>query len=270
MINSRKYLQCLVFLISALELMVNIPAAQANCSDKITKLELVEPAMERLWQKLNQENSYPWGKWRPYGEIVDNRIILTADFDRLTGSQKQQVLNMLHLDYNDNWFNLLTPQEQAAALKDPGIGALSPYQVYASDGRVISVPYDGCTRMTLLTEKARFSWYFHQLDRNNGAEITPEMLRNAGNPSWRQVRFSIAAQEEVLVRQKFWQAIGYEQAHEGWWIAWVPEQGHFEINVPTNYDQNRLQRYWQVASRQYRYVIIANDGTFLDLVNLYL
>ncbi|MEO0376463.1 MAG: phosphoribosylaminoimidazolesuccinocarboxamide synthase [Cyanobacteria bacterium P01_A01_bin.17] len=235
--------------------------AQANCSDRIADITLVRPVMETLWRQLKAETQYSWGAERPYGEINDNRITLTSAFEGLAGPQKTQVLERLHLGYGNNWFKLLSPQEQTDALKHPGIGALSPYKVYAHDGRLLSVPYDGCTRTTLMTEKARYSYYFLTLrteSTNDQKRVTSEMLRNAGQPQWRNVRFPITVAAERMTRLRFWQSVGYNQASQGWWIAWVPEQGHFEINVPA--DDQRLEKFWTIAPRQYKYVVVTADG----------
>ncbi|MEO1353353.1 MAG: hypothetical protein AAFW84_32095 [Cyanobacteria bacterium J06635_15] len=91
--------------------------------------------------------------------------------------------------------------------------------------------------------------------------MTESQLRNAGYPSWRQVNFPIDPATEQAVRLGFWNSVGYEQSH--WWIAWVPEHGYFEINVPENYDAERLEQYWQVADRNYRYVVLSRDGSQL-------
>ncbi len=245
----------------ALGFLLGVPSVLANCSDRIASLELVQPIMERLWPKLKAENSI-------YGEITDDSITLTEEFDRLTGLEKKQSLEPLKLGYNNNWVEFLSAEEQAEMLKDSRPGAMSPYRVYSSDGRLISVAYDGCTRLTLLTEKERFSYYYQTLLYRNSLRegqisITPEMLRNADQPSWRNVNVSIAQQKEEKIRLKFWQTIGYDRINEGWWIAWVPEQGHFEINVPVNYDKNSLQKYLRIASSEYKYVVINSQGTQL-------
>lgn len=222
---------------------------QANCADSVASLELVQPAMERYWQQLQQQTQFPWGKLQPYGKLSGDRITLTPKFDRFTGTQKQQVLDSLRLDYNSNWFSLLNSQEQAAALKNSGIGAMSPYLVFASDGRIVSYPYSGCDRLTLLTEFNRYQmrWY--------GRELPP-----------RQIRFPISPEQEKAVQIKFWQAVGYNQK-DLQWLAWVPEQGYFEINVyneARDRYQRRLQKFWQVAPKQYRYVILDENGTLLQ------
>ncbi|WP_243397408.1 phosphoribosylaminoimidazolesuccinocarboxamide synthase [Crocosphaera subtropica] len=239
--------------------MISVPVVLANCNDRVASLTLVQPIMERLWPKLKAENPI-------YAQLKDDSITLTEGFATLTGTQKQQALEPLKLGYNNNWFEFLTPEEKQSALQDRGLGAISPYRVYGSDGRLISVPYDGCTRLTLLTEKDRFSYYYQTLIYRNRLEvgqndITPQMLRNAGQPSWRKVNVPISPQQEQQIRLQFWQTIGYDQVDEGWWIAWVPEQGHFEINVPVDYDKNPLQNYRQIASPKYKYVVIDNEGT---------
>lgn len=259
-----QYLYRSIWFISAWQLIFTTSSAQANCVDRIAKLELVQPSMERLWQELQHKDQYPWGKKRPYGQLTGNKITLTADFDSLTGAQKKETLRMLHLSYSQNWFDLLTPEEQQTALKNPNMGAMSPYVVYGSDDRLISAPYDGCTRMTLLTEKARFSWYYLRISHQNDDQI---MLRNVGNPPWRQVKFPISAEEEKSVRYLFWRIIGFDNSNPGWWIAWVPEKGYFEINVPRNYNQKLLQKFQKLVPVQYRYVIVADDGTLLEKIN---
>lgn len=255
--GKRKYINGVVLFVLTIQEILFTSPAKANCADMIADIQQVQPAMERLWQQLQTQTVYSWGSLRPYGQLSGDRITLTTDFDRLTGSQKTQVLESLYLDYNHhNWFDLLTPQEQQKALQQPGIGALSPYKVYASDGRAISLPYDGCTRTTLLTEKARYSWYSNFIKPNN-----PLFLRNLGYPSWRQVRFPISVEVEQKVRQQFWQTIGYKRANQDWWIAWVPEQGYFEINVPVNYQPQHLEKFWRIASTPYRYVVVDAGGT---------
>jgi hypothetical protein len=251
--------------LSLITLLFNGANARANCADQIASLELVKPVMERQWQKLQQQTNYPWGKARPYGTLSGNLITLTSEFERLTGQQKQQVLDQLLLGYNHNWFELLTPQEQEKLFSNPEMGALSPYQVYSADGRIISTPYDGCTRFTLLTEKDRFSWYFNTTYSYELKDsIRSQMLRNTGKPPWREVKFPMTIPQERAVRLQFWRIIGYDKVEKGWWIAWVPETGYFEINVPVNYDKKRLQRYWEVAPKKYRYQVINNEGTLLE------
>ncbi|MDJ0510259.1 MAG: phosphoribosylaminoimidazolesuccinocarboxamide synthase [Crocosphaera sp.] len=249
-----------------LGLIESVSPVLANCSDRIASLGLVQPIMERLWAQLQAENPV-------YGELKDNSITLTEGFDSLSGLEKKQVLEPLKLGYNNNWLEFLSPEEQTEALKDPGLGAISPYQVYSNDGRLLSVAYDGCTRLTLLTEKERFSYYYQTLLYRNSLQevessITAQMLRNAEQPSWRQVNVSIAQQKEEQIRVHFWQTIGYERINEGWWIAWVPEQGHFEINVPVDYDKTLLKRYLRLASPDYQYVVINLQGTPLLLNSL--
>ncbi|XHX78653.1 MAG: hypothetical protein RBJ76_01590 [Stenomitos frigidus ULC029] len=35
------------------------------------------------------------------------------------------------------------------------------------------------------------------------------------------------------------------------------------MNAPVGYSQPLLQRWWQVAPQQYRYVVVTADGTFV-------
>lgn len=256
-----RYLGLVFSSIFAIEISIIALPVSANCADRVASLELVEPFMKQLWQRLQHQKKYPWGQENPYQQIQGDRIDLNQNFDRLTGKQKQQVLSLLKLDYNNNWFDSLDRSQQQAALQNPGIGAISPYQVFASDGRILSTPYDSCTRMTLLTERERFGWYHLQALSSTGANSL--LLRNVGYPQWRKVKFPIDAGQEKVVRQKFWQFVGFNQANKGWWIAWVPEQGYFEINLPAESSLTQLYKFWQVAPSQYHYVVVNNDGTLL-------
>ncbi len=247
--------------IFAIEISVFVMPVLANCADRVASLELVKPFMKQLWKRLQQQQKYSWGQGNSYQQMQGDRIDLNQNFDRLTGTQKQQVLSVLKLDYHSNWFDLLDRSQQQAALQKPGIGAMSPYQVFASDGRILSTPYDGCTRMTLLTERARFGWY--HLQASSSQRDNSLLLRNIGYPKWRKVKFPIDAGQEQLVRQKFWQSVGFDRSNQGWWIAWVPEQGHFEINLPAQSPLAQLHKFWQVAPSQYHYVVVNSEGTLL-------
>ncbi len=224
--------------------------AEANCADSVASLEVSQPAIQRIWQQLQQRKNYPWGKVRPYQKLAGYNITLSPEFDTLSGSQKSEVLNLLRLDYNNNYFEFLTPEEQEKALKGitPGIGAIPPHQVFTSDDRLISTTYDGCTRLYLFTEYNRYQLSFYgrgKLTRIN--------------------RFPLDDKQEKTIKKLFWNTVGYRQ-NDLQWIAWVPETGYFEINVFNNAKnryQQRLQRFWNVAPRQYRYVVVAEDGTKL-------
>ena len=234
----------------------------ANCADRVGSLAYFQPAMERLWQQLQAETDYPWGEARPFGELDGNRIVLTPAFDELTGQQKEQVIGLLFSGYGeDTLYSLLTPQEQ----DQPGRGALSPYRVFTHSGKLVYAPHDGCTPVQMLTERERYSYYYTRLpnDPNTNRSASIEDLRNAGTPFWRNLQVSISATDERMVRQRFWETVSYDKADQNWWIAWVPEEGQFEINVPDNYDANALQRFWQVAPQRYGYTVLTQDGTRL-------
>lgn len=232
--------------------------ALANCNDVIPPLESVQPEMERLWQNLRSRDRFPWGTIQPYGSLSGNRITLTPEFELLSGTEKQWAIAIL---FNPDWLNLT--HEEWIQIRDnlfnrlPGGG--SPYEIYASDGRLVSQAYDACTRHTLLTERSRYSWYFNQMSRN--PRITTQGLRNTGTPPWRFIQVPISEQAERSVRMAFWQTVGFSSTTADWWIAWVPEQGHFEINIATPTDLARLEPFWQVAPRHFSYVVVMNDGT---------
>jgi hypothetical protein len=252
-----------IYLILSTLLAIATPSVvSANCSEVFASLEQVQPAMELYFPKLKAQTDYPWGKVQPYDKIEGDRITLTTAFDGLTASQKIEALELLKVDYN--WpKELLTPERQEAIKKNysgyfPAM--MTPYQVFSSDRRLVSAAYDGCTRSTILTEAERYRWYYNSLP--SGASFAD--LRNAGKPNWRQVKHSISPQEERTVRLKFWQAVGYNQT-QVYWIAWVPERGHFEINVSEEASyQKILKRFQRVAPSKYRYVIVSDRGNVLS------
>lgn len=238
--------------------LAQLTPAWANCPDWVGSVEWHRPTMTAHFEYLQSQTSYPWGEARVYDYIEDGQAFLTEAFDRLNGEQKQQVLRTLFF-FDSRAY--LTEEEYLERLKTPGIG-LSPYQAITNDGRLLRGVYDGCTVFILLTEKQRYSWAYLSQGRSQPHNLADSLLRNAGQPSWRQVNFPIGAAAEKRVRLSFWRAIGYENSD--WWIAWVPENGYFEINVPENADSARLEQYWQVADQNYRYIVIRNDGSWLE------
>jgi hypothetical protein len=61
----------------------------------------------------------------------------------------------------------------------------------------------------------------------------------------------------------FWSKMGYSQTNNGMWIAWVPEHGYFEINVPNNYNIKQLGQFLRSAPDKYRYIVLSSDGSLL-------
>ncbi len=244
---------CLLLSIATLNLIVAILPAKANCSEQIATSEVIRNAVKRRFEELQKQQIYPWGKIRPYDKISGNNIILTSAFDQLTGIQKKQVISEVLL-YN------LTEEERNAGVY---IG-IPPHSVYASDGRIVSYVYDGCTSFTPLTEKERYSAYLNDFSnkRLNIEEESRNILPSSGITA-RKIRFPITARKEKKIRLLFWKTIGYSQEKNGWWIAWVPEHGYFEINLPHNYNKKLLEKFLGIAPRQYRYVLVDDDGTFL-------
>ncbi|NJM99399.1 MAG: hypothetical protein HC800_21695 [Phormidesmis sp. RL_2_1] len=212
------------------------PAA-ANCAGGPPIEPINQAALERL-NRIRDDRSYFFGQ-----EMIDsvegNVVILTAAFDAFTGPDKQQILRQLELEG-------------------------SSYLVRAADGRLLSAQYDPCTtRVPLLTERDRFGWYLNRSPVNLPYAQLGEALRNAGNPSWRRVTTSISPTTERQIRLQFWQRVGYTQYNQGWWIAWVPEGGYFEITVVRADDLALANRFIENASQDYNYVVLASDGTRL-------
>ncbi|NJL22768.1 MAG: hypothetical protein HC895_21230 [Leptolyngbyaceae cyanobacterium SM1_3_5] len=173
------------FSTAALSIVVASPPAFANCAGEPPD-EVVVPLVEQRWQALQQMQTYPWGTARVYDRLeVDRRQVwFNARFDQLRGTQKQQAVEMLQL-------------------------GSSPFRAYASDGRLLSARYDGCTRFDTLTERSRYSYYYNEIGRSLPANTPRDQLRNIGRPAWRQVRYPIAAATERSVRTLFWNRMGY-------------------------------------------------------------
>jgi hypothetical protein len=234
MLKVQSFLPVLVF---AAGIALSPHPAQANCAGFVRPPEMVNPDVkQRALQLKNDPNAFSGKKMLDV--VADRRITLTPEFDRLTGLEKQQTLNTLQL---------------------PG----STVEVYAADGRLVSVQYDGCTREHLLTERDRYSWYLNRPPVQMPFPMLREAVRNAGQPLWRKINQSIHPENERRARFKFWQAMGYDKAKLGWWIAWVPEGGYFEVNIRTADDLAQLKPYLENAFRQNRYVVLTTDGTLL-------
>ena len=235
----------LLLILLALSTMVPIApqitpqAAQAGaCYDKVLKLEWVRPAMEKYIEKLR---SSPWEGIQPFDSVQNNRIILSPEFAKLSGHQKRQILDLLLLNYGEyKPLMKLMSSENRRRIRESE-GSMLPFEVYTHDGRLVSLPYNGCNRIIVLTEYERSRLGFL------GIEVQ------------RVQRYPMSRWNEEYVKKLFWNAIGYEKAGK-YWIAWVPEKGHFEIDVPQSNHEAVLKAFWPVAPDYYRYVII-DKGT---------
>lgn len=226
------------------------------CAGTAGSVEVYQPILQQHLQQLQRRDSYPWGTTQVYDRLEGRRIYMAEGFEQLTGPQKQQAIDALLAFRASDYLDDVAYEQFIRE-----IGGPNPFALYASDGRILSAAYDGCTRFTLLTEKDRYSWYFNAAGRGVPRNTPPERFRNVGRPAWRQVNFPIGVSQERSVRLGFWNSVGYENG--SWWIAWVPEHGYFEVNVPENFDNQILQEYWQVADPNYRYVVVRTDGTRL-------
>jgi hypothetical protein len=247
---NRRHRPITAFLGALLGVLALASPARANCADPIADRKLVQPALERHWRQLKEQQTYPWGAVRPFSSLSGDRITLSADFDRLDGAAKRQVIETLRLGTNPDWLSLLSPAEQKAALADPGLGSIAPHTVVAHDGRLISYAYDGCTRPLLLTEFARYQqgWL--------GRTLPPRIMR-----------FPIDPATDQAVRRSFWQAVAPHRADVRW-IAWVPEQGFFEITVAARPGAERsLDAFWKVAPRRLPYRVLEEGGSLVKAVD---
>ncbi|MBD2200873.1 MULTISPECIES: hypothetical protein [Calothrix] len=208
---------------------------QAYCPGSGRPLEQVNSQVKQRAIQLKNDPNQFFGK-KMLATIGDRRITLTAAFDRLSGLEKQQVLNTLQLNG-------------------------SSYEVYTADGRLVSVQGDGCNPQYLLTERDRYRWYLKRPPISAPLPMLQDALRNAGQPIWRKVNQSIHPEDERRARLKFWETVGYDNHKQGWWIAWVPEGGYFEVTVRNADHVNQLKPYLKNSFPQYRHVVLSTDGT---------
>jgi len=129
---------------------------------------------------------------------------------------------------------------------------MSPVSVVSADGRLVSAPYNGCTRCTMLTE----------LDRFRFVSSCRELARSN--------RFPLAARNDKAIRTAFWKFITkrYPRAKIEW-IAWVPECGYFEIDIKKKHDgplaREAVAQFFRSLSHRYKYKFTEqrNDYPFL-------
>lgn len=210
-----------------------VPQAMA-CDQPLIDASLLQPAMKRYFSQLAKS---PWDGGHPFSHIDGKRIYMSRDFDTLAAAQKKQLLSLLLLDYGE--YKPLM-QYLPAPLRDSVTssgGAIPSFEVYSWDGRLVSLPYNGCNRMTLLTEYERSRIGF----------------LGVNHP--RVQRFPMSLWQQDQIKKLFWQSIGYGRAGD-FWIAWVPESGHFEIDVPSSTHTRVLEAFWQNAPSYYRYVVV--------------
>jgi hypothetical protein len=236
-LKMRKHLLHSLFPVVLLAAYVGVGShpAQANCPGFGREPEQVNLEVQQRANQLKNDPNQFFGN-KMLDAISNRRIILTPEYDRLTGTEKQQVLSTLQLDG-------------------------STYEVYTTDSRLVSMQYDGCTRTYLKTERDRYGWYLNRPPVAMPLPMLRDALRNWGQPTWRKVNQSIHPEDERRARFKFWETVGYDKHNQGWWIGWVPEGGYFEVTVRNADGVSQLKPYLKTAFHQYRYIVIASDGT---------
>lgn len=258
---------CRIVLCAFIPSFIAVQPVLAGCNDRIGSLEYYQPAMERRWKQLQAQTNFPWGKASVYDTLEDNKIRLSAAFDTLNASQKRQAIEFIGFDYGEDTLReLLTPTEKQKQSRGdvlPG-GAMSPYQVVTQEGRLVYTAFDGCTPMILLSERERYSYYTLRrpslkLPNGDRESVEETALRNGGNPFWRNIKVPISKEKEKRLRLLFWETVGYSQAAKGWWIAWVPELGQFEINVPPGYNKPGLNQFLSIAPSTYPYSVLESQ-----------
>jgi len=227
----------------ALSLVWEQPHANAKgCSDQFVSLPLIRPAMERYFVKLR---SVHWEGIMPFEAMLGKKIYLSRAFENLSRPQKKRILELLLLGYGEYTplLRLLEPSELKKLPKNRG--AMLPYEVYTSDGRILSYPYNACNRLSTFNEYER------------------ERLPFFGIKLLRTQRYPLRRSAQERVKRIFWESLGYEKARK-YWIAWVPESGYFEIDVPTVHYEGVLNSFLSTAPGYYYTVVVqgARHKTF--------
>ncbi len=178
------------------------------------------------------ENIYAFSRFNPTG------IYMTRAFDRIDAEKKRSLLALLLLDYGE--YTQLAPLLPRIKKME---GSMFPYSVYGADGRILSVPYNPCNRLITLTEYER------------------SRLQFLGIKSVRRNIYPLSTQRVEAVKKIFWNSVGYEKSGD-YWIAWVPERGYFEINVPSLNHEKVLADFWKKAPSRYKYAVL-DRGTHI-------
>ena len=209
-------------------------SVDANCAGYVRPIAEVNREVLQALDTLQEDPRDPVDA-KLLGSIAEHRIDLTSVFNDLTVAEKRQFLKRLNLDG-------------------------SSYRVYTHDGRLLSAQSDGCTRTLLFTERDRFRWYTTRPPLDLPAPELFQALRNAGNPDWRQVNHAIEPEIEHQIRLQFWHHVGFHRYNQGWWIAWVPETGYFEMTVGNPTDRSIIQGFIETAPPGYGYQLVTREG----------
>ena len=231
-------------LLAALVLGLAAAPALATCNAPILAMPVARPALDAVWNGLARQYAFPWGGAHPWGRIVGDRVEMSLAYDRLSAKHKRQALDMLKLGGTPAVIYKPTPYDDLVHQ-----APMSPFSVYAHDGRIASMPYDGCTRLYFFTE------YDRARLRAQQRTLPP-----------RKMRFQLPEAVNAGVTKLFWDTVGRRQT-DFLHMSWVPEAGHFEIVVSMEARvrfRNRLAAFWWQAPLDLRYVVLDADGEWLE------
>lgn len=220
------------------------PAAGASCADPILPLEVVRPQVLATWNALATRRVFPWGTAHVWGKIEGVRIQMALPFERLTAEDKRKAIDMLHLGGLPATLHLPTGYDELTQAE-----RMTPFEVFAHDGRVLSLPYDGCTR----------AYFFTEWDRQR-------MRWTTRTPPARKMRFPLPDAIQQEVSTLFWSIVGRRQP-DVVNFAWIPESGHYEIVVSKEARwryRNRVGYFWLQAPWDLHYVVLDTDGAWLE------
>ena len=217
--------------------------AIANCNAPVVALVTARPALDAVWGELSRRRAYPWGGAFVWGQVTGDRIEMALPFERLTAKHKRQALDMLRLGGTPASIYKPTAYDRLVS-----VTPVTPYLVFAHDGRLVSMPYDGCTRLYFFTEydRLRLRW--------QGRTLPP-----------RKMRFPLNEATNAWVTRVFWETVGRKQS-DILHMTWVPEAGHYEIVVSMEARwryRNRLEPFWWQAPLDLHYVVLDADGEWL-------
>lgn len=231
-------------LLAALALGLAGAPALANCTEPVLEMAIARPALDAVWAGLSRQYAFPWGGAHVWGKVQGDRIELALPYDRLTAKHKRLALDMLKLGGTPASIYKPSPYDQLVS-QSP----MTPFSVYAYDGRLVSMPYDGCTRLYFFTE------YDRARLRSMQRTLPP-----------RKMRFPLPEATNTWVTRVFWETVGRRQT-DILHMTWVPEAGHYEIVVSMEARlryRNRLEPFWWQAPLDLHYVVLDADGEWLE------
>lgn len=231
--NSAVSTRC-IRLATVLGLLMAPLSAWANCTEQYVDIKTISPFEAQAFAKLKA------GKDKAYYGRFDGRDIYMAEaFDDLDGQRKEAIITPLPRAWH---------AEMAQRTYDKLIGpagGTSPIRVLDHAGRVLYTETPCYGSFLTLTEHQRYlaMFSFNQSDEREFRKQTHPLPASIDMKS---------------VKKKFHGIMSWQPEY---FINWAPEGGFFEINLEARGELTKLDAFWPVAPKGYRYDVLLNNGT---------